>query len=696
MRRCFPSNLFVSDRVASNALKELGAIYKKGGPELDPDWMWFVDIHTSTGYVDPKTPIDLDEEAKSWVEGPEVYNSSMTTGRVSRHAFLDKLILLGKKKRVEPISVKEFLMNPSLYATAGSGRGLPRLTVEARYYDVDRREWKEGSFRLGSSKWAGLIASTPDALVKLIFKQSKQRNVMFIKIDEKGGLKLRSIVVGDIAVYMRMAYLNYYISKILSDCPWLPVTWDVKRRHDHIEEGLKNSRDERIVHIPIDQTAFDKHVSLDLILDVVSWLTKIAYEASGYDDEVRRVGEELYYSMDGGALVVEETGHSFPIERGVISGWLWTALLGGLCNYVQFKEICQAMFILDSDIHAHYHQGDDIDISVYKYETAVAIAEGYNAYGLEINPIKFWIERDRNEFLRLVYSKYVRGYPARLISGLLYLKPGPPSDPEETWYTQLDSWIKAISRGAKPDIIERMVLEEAARVFGINKTVAYNLLYTPRPYGGGGWGPKWPTELFGLDILQARRPVVLSSEAPLFSNFSSSDKNLLLNEFLSPFLPKQKPIVKKLEKRDFPVTMQEVFIVPFDLTEINQSPPLVRPKWKRDVSVTERALYLAKYIKKLINIDDLVSYLSNPYDVKKTLNELGRRNFIDWFKADPISTPLSITNPIMITMGVHRLAWMKWYLIKKIGLTHFRAIIEKYSQSIMKHVYSESGFLYGH
>lgn len=682
--------------IVSNTLKELGGIYKKGGRNIDKDWMYFVDMHTMTGYVDPKTPIDLDDEAKSWVVGKRIYNERMTQNRSMRHRILDRLLLRSRGRKVKRLSLREFLTNPTLYATSGSGRGLPKLEIDAEFWNQKLNKWESGKYKLGSTKWAGLLASTPDDLIKMVFRREKQKNFMFIKIDEKGGLKLRSIVTGDLAVYLRMAYLNYYVEGALNDCEFLPTTWSTKKRVEYMRNSLILSNDVNIIHIPIDQSAFDKNVSLDLVLDVVSWLCNLALKVSNFLPDVQDVADILYWSMDGGELIVESTGHIFEIERGVLSGWLWTSLIDSLANYIQFTEITEAMFINEEAIAVHYHQGDDIDVGTYSYEVAVAIYEGYNHYGLEINPLKFWIERDRNEFLRLVYTDNVRGYLARLVTGILYLKPGPPKPLDESWFTMLDSWKKAISRGADSIVIERMVIEEARRIFNISTKVASDLLYTPRSYGGGGWGSRWPDKFYYIFHDKPNKAKVLSNDAPLFQDYSPNERGLLLNEYLAAGLPNPKPRIKEFSQKHIVLKMKQLFINKFNLTELNFDTKLPAPIWNYDLMPTQITLNIAKFVSKEISLEDLLLFTNNSIEVKKQFNMLGRRNFIKWLKGGLIAVPLSITNPIMLVLGVHYIARQKWYLLKTLTLSEFQAYIEKYVQATMEYQYSYSSLIYGH
>jgi hypothetical protein len=484
LRRLFPSNRYYDDDSVIAILKDLGAIFKAGGDHLTGDWKTYVSLETCGGYRKiTSDAIDLDAEAVAWVVGKKVYNPAMVTSRQQRWTYLDRLVPPDASGPRYKLTLREFLSDPTRYATTGSGKGLPRLRAKARYWKKNDG-MVEDEITLPSSRWAGFLASTVEELEYKARRYTKQKNRMFIKPDEPA--KVRSIVVGDVDTALKMSYVGYYAEAMLKGARMLPMMWTEAQRAEEMVAFAKSTQFDDLVHMPLDQSAFDANVSSELVLDVVSWLVDLARRAGGGSD-VAQVGEALQYSLDGGTLAVEG-GATYPIERGVLSGWKWTALIDSLANYVQYKEISSSMGV--SAVKSLF-QGDDALLTMSSDRDAVTLALGYTAYGLDVNPTKFWISTDRDEFLRLVSeSGNVVGYPARTITGLLFMRPGGTQAPPLQQLTeQTDSWERLVSRGGIEERVRRYQVEELMRILAVNREVADAILHTPKAVGGMGIAP---------------------------------------------------------------------------------------------------------------------------------------------------------------------------------------------------------------
>jgi hypothetical protein len=700
----FPSNKFIEDSVASDALKEVGNIYKKGGAEMDSEWMFFVDWHTMTGYVDPKTPLDLFEEAVSWVRGVRSYHPNMIKSHDERIILLEALI---EKVPVikHGLNVDDFLRNPSLWATTGSGRGLSdKLRVRAEYWDGKQRRWvKNGIYKFGSMKWTNAIASDLSRLRELMFSRSKQHNYMFIKEDEKGGMKLRSIVVGDFANYLRMAYLNWFFMKAFKNIPAMPISWDDVMRQNKMSEMLELSGDTDVVKMPVDQKEFDKNVSTNLVLASVDFIGRVsarvgmsAENRNEYIDDLRLVSELLLYSMDGGVLEIDD-GRVVAIERGVLSGWLFTAIIDSLANYIQFKEIQLAMRVDDKNVKFQAFQGDDIALGFNGIESAVAIYVGYEKYGLKINPLKFWIEDNRDEFLRLVSTKNkVRGYLARLVTGFLYMKPGTPSSTEDAWFELLDSWKKAVSRGANAVVVQNYIIQECTRLFSISSSVAEIMLYTPRTFNGGGWGLKKVDRYIGVDMDASRRAKIVGGDFPLWSNYTKDEQVALANKYLSPLLPTRRFVSREFKVKPYHLSEDKsMFLGAVDPVDFPMDVRVPKALWNVELP-NARIVLVDKFIKGEMDIVALSTQFSNSDIVLGAYQVLGKRNFLKWIEGPLYSVPLSITAPVMIKNYVKYLFLNYWSKIKRLTLNKVLFYIEVTTLYSLEKIYTKSASIYGH
>lgn len=691
VRRLFPSDLFFfDDTVVIKLLKKLGDIYKRGGSEFEINWKWYVSLSTCGGYRDPDlAELDLKAEAERWVGEPISYDPLMRKGRSWRWAALSRLLPRAPPK--VDLSVAAFLADPTNYATTGSGRGLPKLTVEARYWDAELGGFVEGKYKFKSSKWAGALASTPAELERLLMRDAKQHNYMFLKPDELE--KLRTIVVGDVPTLLKMSYLDVFVQEALRGCTKIPLFWSDEQRRKFWAAVREGSNDTATWKFPIDQSAFDEHVSLEILLDVVGWLVELAVMTAVDQAPVRRVGELLLRALDGGILETAE-GYQVPIKKGVLSGWKWTALLDSLINYLQFCEICDFVGVDLSRVSDVAFQGDDVTATFLDPLDPVAVYAGYKRYGLEVNPFKFWIEPGRNEFLRKVgEGGRIFGYPARLVSGLLWHRPrSAPTYDEETWHEMQDSWAKLVSRGGVREVVERCVIEEAERVFKIPKDEAYALVHTPRTFGGAGWMPYGAT-FFGLDFTYSSRAHVLAADAPMLERFPLPYHGQMVDALLGSQLPQPPWSKRQFSFRRTPAELRAANVAQpeWDTTGIALAyvkPP--RPRLLPDV----RDGLLKMYVNIAARDDESALHLVYA-DVPALLlqkRHLGKRNWLNWLKGDLFSTPLSATDPLMLQPLVSYYAASVWARIPKVSLVILQTYVQ-YLVSVYYPIVSEP--LYG-
>jgi hypothetical protein len=662
LRRLFPSSRWYGDDVAIGMLKRVGEIFKRGGDALADSWMSYVGMETCGGYR-PVVPgaIDLDEEARRWVSGPVRHNADMLLSRAERFRLLDRLLQSSRGRIAEFVSPEDFVTDPTRFSTMGSGRGLPRLQVEARYWDQSAGEMVTGPYRFKSSRWTGFLASTPSSLANMLRQPTKQVNRMFVKPDEPA--KLRTIVTGDHPTALKMAYLSMYVEPALAGCAYLPMFWstaDQVQRWTRFAEAPLTGRE---VFMPIDQSGFDENVSLDMILDIVAWLTKVAGDNGGGDD-ARRIGEALLEALNGGTLMVDG-GASFDIERGVLSGWRWTALIDTLANYLQFREITRYVGVFEREV---LFQGDDVRLVLDSELDAFKVYLGYKHYGLTVNPSKFWISRSRDEFLRFVSSGgNVRGYLARTITGILYRRPGSaPAPPQEQVLNMTDSWERTVSRGARSEVVRRLQVGELARVFSVTKEIARAFLHTPKAVGGLGlWPPgeQW----YVLDQPKSLRSRVLT--------VGNAQMPMTTPEQLQTVLGLQLPAApfKVRPYRILPVArvpaLKNPFWGPHSHLVLGASYP--RPQW--DGWNMWQRMWAEE---RLVAGDQEPPGLRQPGWVWKMRQRLGARAWVDWVKGSLVPSVLSTYNTAMTAAWSATAAGAGFWRLTRSHYEQWRLMVE--------------------
>jgi hypothetical protein len=568
------------------------------------------------------------------------------------------------------MSIEQFVRDPTQYATTGSGRGLPRLVAPARYWDVQERRLVEGEFRLPSSKWAGFLASTPADLEREMLAWKKQYNRMFIKPDETA--KIRTIITGDVATSLKMGYLDYFVQAALHDCELLPITWGDSNRLRELQRFARSTSNAHFVHMPVDQSSFDTNVSLDLVLTIVEWLVRVAVDFGG-GSEAARVGEALLFALDGGTLETAD-GEKFEIERGVLSGWKWTALLDSLANYVQFTEVSEFMGVEAKTV---LFQGDDVMLELTSYSDAVLIYEGYKAYGVVVNPAKFWISRTRDEFLRLVSDEgEVRGYPARSVTGLLYLRPGSsPPAAIQALEEQVSGWERLISRGAVQSRVRRLQIQEIVRVLAVDHDVAEQLLHTPKAVGGYG---VWP---YADRWMAITVPVAMRTR---FVGVGNVKLGKVDAEMLTTILGAQLPAPPARARA---YRLREVRVPVLRLQSLSPWDPVVYTSFKLpglrwdEASGMERMRLTEELVAARVLPE--IPQLLNLSWVWAMRSYMGKTAWVDWVKGSLTPTPVMQVNPVVVSRIAAAVAGINFRRLLRCDYHAWRVAVELQVASVV-------------
>ena len=241
------------------------------------------------------------------------------------------------------------------------------------------------------------------------------------------------------------------------------------------------------VNAPIDQDKFDHRMPLRATDEVF--------------DAIRRTSES-YRGTDFGLVLdkliqlnanqfVEVNGEKVAVEKGQISGRRGTSLINTLVNlsyaYVVRKKTLSRIGI--DPIYSVSGVGDDDDISCANYRAAAALISGYNSIGAVINPRKYYISKEKTEFLRKkITTERVVGMPLRSVVAIFFRKPNqePEFDGELRMNDQLERWLNYMGRGARFNVCWAMMLEDISRATGIKKDDIERWVLTPITLGGGG------------------------------------------------------------------------------------------------------------------------------------------------------------------------------------------------------------------
>jgi hypothetical protein len=360
--------------------------------------------------------------------------------------------------------------------------------------------------RARKSKWRTAFALTAGQ-TKAILRESrptalKQHNTAIQK-RETG--KVRPVVNAGDEDYLRMLFISLWLETALDGHPKSTLFMSTEQLIMLWERLSRNCLDDT-VKIPLDQSHFDWQANKRMIsrfLDVVARVIE-TYATERLKGELLHVLAAIRVSLVDlvGVLRVDigDIHKNIPIEKGIMSGWRWTALMDTVINWGELyaaRQLVMRMGGIDPVIEA-VAQGDDDQVRSPNYGTAAALAEAYTVMNFEVNPSKFFLSTERDEYLRQVAQPgVVAGYPIRGLTAVLWRNPV-SKDPVAgilRMGEQLKSWNLLIGRGGDPTQCLRMMKIDMSQGNGLSTDEVDRLLATPTCAGGLGLFPPGETWL---------------------------------------------------------------------------------------------------------------------------------------------------------------------------------------------------------
>lgn len=664
--------LKASHQCNTTRLEELTAIMKKYQHLLNKDWVYFVDLQNLCDYKLGLSPSEMIEKVNFWVgiarehklpdyDFYEMYELGV------KSFLLDHLQPFNKR----PLTVTEFLADPMYWATPGSSDG-PRL------------ENRRGR-RARKSKWASAAKMSLRQLLRLFWTPSKQRNYATTKRELA---KARMIISGDLAVYLRMAYLAYLMENVLRAHPHTTLFYNEEQMFDLWSQMITNTKplDTPVVstsspgtpvNMTLDESKFDHEVNTKM--NNITWnvikdhMIPQAAPAVMRPD-LDRVILLVIDSTNGGHVIVKDKGnwHYIPIVNGILSGWRLTAFLDTVSNCAKvyaFRLIVIARNegfsdnqfdpILDST-----SQGDDLRSRSPTYLHAKLFSSLYSEAGFQVHPRKFFTSPYTDEFLRKValYGKELIGYPARGIASLIFRNPiiTAPLDGEGRLRELAANWLMSARRTkCAQKIVEHHMSIDLSRSSNIKRDMIREYMHAAANNGGLGLLPL-------NDKAFEFTPAVLDKDddvddPPLadtiLSKFGHIGHQIIKKQWLAGVSWTKQPTV--VEK--FSVKQSEVDIYPkrYDpstkqLFNMNDASPLWEPPLP-DINLPPSEVHVLKELTLRSNRSDIVEIarkwmqpdsLANLVTLK---SRCGMKIIREWIKGDLLGvTPESFqAGPIL-------------------------------------------------
>lgn len=391
-------------------------------------WTLFSDWETCVAKLSYTDTTDLTPQITPWLTSAPTPRSASFYS-----AYLDAAVGIARKYftpvplHSRPvISYDEFLARPELWGTTGTGY--------------------TGYKNPGLNKWGVYAQYDAHELRRMSLNEPHPPTAAVQKPELT---KVRAVISAPVQTYLLMSYVDYILTDTLANS-----TFTTTLMNDNQLFGLEERlcRFNSNVRIPVDQSHFDWQpdaVQIGIWIQILLMLfNHLATDPIRLD--VNAITKALLFNVSYPNLTVRCGSDVTPVSHGLCSGWKWTALLGALINATQLEALA-TLSGTRSDIINYVVQGDDIALEMTTAASADKLLATYASERFEVNPKKFWISSDRDEFLRRVYTPTCSaGYPARMLMKLMYMLSPPPPD-EGSWS---DFFAKPANVSIMPNLLK--------------------------------------------------------------------------------------------------------------------------------------------------------------------------------------------------------------------------------------------------
>lgn len=415
-----------------------------------PDFRYYMDLANIAGYP-AMIDRELSDDPTLWLSTP---TESAYTQSWWANAFQCSFNESFKRPRAPQLSYKQFVLNRWLWSTDGATR------FSSATLDGEVQRTKFG---------AALSISDEDLLRHAFLDDDSAFDIgIFLKPDEMG-FKRRLIANVSLGPYILASYIRYLVERFVTDSPlFLKLKLTPADKLDVID--LINKRN---VMLPLDESAYDYHVSRE------SWLGFISFLGSAFPDNdacalFSRYFENAHWSFDG------KEGSWLS---GMPSGLALTSFLNSWMNYIKQKVVVPG--------HLAFAAGDDVLTAPFRDQRLEDIESGYEVFGSAINAAKNWSANKYAEYLKTIYHQGgTTGYPARIFASLIWAGQERTFLPSDR-LPELGELFKQFYDRLGQPLDEELVAGDLSRavshkVRGFGKTVAKQWLHAPKAYGGFG------------------------------------------------------------------------------------------------------------------------------------------------------------------------------------------------------------------
>jgi len=279
------------------SLKSLATYMKNNGPDGDSDWYLFTDIDTMWGYKEVEHGDAIVRKIEDWVVKkfrPEVDGSEEVFNDKFR-VEIAKLLRWKDTTQEQEFTVEEFCKMVPLMGTTGSA------------YDPEHRgefkvDYDGKKLKMGKNKYTKAFSMSVAEKVEMI-KTSTTHNTN-VSIKQELYPKVRTIVSLEFSLAEQQRYVDTWLRKWMDNNP-LSTLWSNAEQKLEMWEGMIKLGG---VNVPIDQSAFDTHVSKTMIKIINEEILLLLKE--------RCKGEDLIGVMEKICIAMEKGNVHYQIPEG--------------------------------------------------------------------------------------------------------------------------------------------------------------------------------------------------------------------------------------------------------------------------------------------------------------------------------------------------------------------------------------------
>lgn len=465
-------------------LKAVESWVKVNGDFL-PGWKILVGLNTCGGYL-PAPPIEeFLDDVKVWVFSQTDFHPERSLpGWQDCFTEAVSYFFAGLGPLTPRRSVEDFLRSGD-WARPGSANVPVAVTVS----DVEG-----GEIKVRKTKDLLALSLPLQDLLGYFWQSRPTPGRALVK---REATKARAVLITDLPSYLQMSWISDTLEPALKGNTYTSLLFSGGKLSELWIDMARKASDPAYWKLPVDQSHFDHNISLAMIETVIKSLAKTLMGPE-FSAVISLILRSLVYEPPGvfvGSQLVQ-------VNKGILSGWRWTALLDSVCNFGQVygSYLWITRYVLAVYVYFVFSlvvQGDDARMLCLNPGLGIAVCEVMRACGFEINPNKTWLSPFRDEYLRKVAqnegnSRTCRGYPARSMLSICWRNPiNPPSSNLVLQVTGISQrWKELLARGADMGAVGRYFLRELknlGRKYRVSLVSLERWAATPSWAGGLDW-----------------------------------------------------------------------------------------------------------------------------------------------------------------------------------------------------------------